>query len=111
MDPILYDNSSGSGLEDMVIDHYTDHQKYPWAHMKAFIMAFNTEFLLVAEAEEAMVKLEGCTYFQKFHESANAYIDGFQDLIKKAGLMDITSIIIKFQQGLQDSLLRVAQAT
>ena len=62
---------------DDVIDHYTNHQKYPWANMKAFVAAFNTEFLPVAEAEEAMVKLEGCTYFQKANKSANMDIDGF----------------------------------
>ena len=89
---------------DVVIDHYTDHQKYPWADMKAFIAAFNMKFLPVAEAEEAMVKLEGHTYFQKANKSANMYIDRFQDLVKKASLTDITSIIIKFQRGLQDSL-------
>ena len=50
------------------------------------------------------MKLEGCTYFQKANESADMYIDRFRDLVKKAGLMDITSIIIKFQRGLQDSL-------
>ena len=43
-----------------MIDHYTNHQKYPWANMKSFVAAFNTEFL--AEAEEAMVKLEGHMY-------------------------------------------------
>ena len=82
---------------DAVIDHYTNHQKYPWADMKAFIAAFNMEFLPIAEAEEAMVRLEGCTYFQKGNESADTYIYGFQDLIKKAGLTDVTLIIIKFQ--------------
>ena len=71
---------------DMVIDHYTDHQRYPWDDMKAFMTAFNMEFLPVVEAEEAMVKLEGCMYFQKVHESADTYIDRFQDLNKKAGL-------------------------
>ena len=60
MDPILHDNRSV--WRDAVIDHYTDHQKYLWANMKAFVAAFNTEFLPVAEAEEAMVKLEGHTY-------------------------------------------------
>ena len=75
-----------------------------WADMKAFIAAFNMEFLPIAEAEEAMVRLEGCTYFQKGNESADTYIDGFQDLFKKAGLTDVTSIIIKFRWGLQDSL-------
>ena len=83
---------------------YTNHQKYPWANMKAFVAAFNKEFMPVAEAEEAMVKLEGCTYFQKAHKSTDMYVDRFRDLIKKAGLTDITSIIIKFQWGLQDSL-------
>ena len=82
---------------DAAIDHYTNHQKYPWADMKAFVAAFNTEFLPVAEAEEAMVKLEGHTYFQKANKSADTYIDGFRDLIKKAGLTDVTSIVIKFQ--------------
>ena len=61
----------------MAIDHHTDHQKYPWADIKAFITAFNTEFLPVTEAEEVMVKLEGRMYFQKAHKSTNAYIDGF----------------------------------
>ena len=89
---------------DAAIDHYTNHQKYPWADMKAFVAAFNTEFLPVAEAKEAMAKLEGCMYFQKANESADTYIDRFQDLIKKAGLMDVTSIVIKFRRGLQDSL-------
>ena len=51
-----------------------------------------------------MVKLEGHTYFQKANESADTYINGFRDLIRKAGLMDVTSIIIKFRQGLQDAL-------
>ena len=87
-----------------MIDHYTNHQKYPWADMKAFVTAFNMEFLPVTEAKEAMVKLEGHTYFQKAHESADAYIDGFRDLVKKAGLMDVMSIVIKFRRGLQDSL-------
>ena len=71
-----------------MIDHYTDHQKYPWANMKAFKAAFNMEFLPIAEAKEAMVKLEGCMYFQKANESADMYIDRFQDLVKKASLMD-----------------------
>ena len=62
---------------DVAIDHYTNHQKYPWADMKAFITVFNMEFLPVAEAEEVMVKLEGRAYFQKAHESADVYIDGF----------------------------------
>ena len=53
--------------------------------------------LPLAEAEEAMVKLEGCMYFQKANESADKYIDGFRDLVKKAGLTDVTSIIIKFR--------------
>ena len=91
---------------DVAIDHYTNHQKYPWANMKALVTAFNAEFLPVAEAEEAMVKLEGRMYFQKAHESADAYIHGFRDLVKKAGLTDITSIVIKFRPGLQDSLAR-----
>ena len=82
---------------DMVIDRYTNHQKYPWADMKAFTTAFNAEFLPVTEAEEAMVKLEGHTYFQKAHESADVYIDGFRDLVKKAGLTDVMLIIIKFR--------------
>ena len=82
---------------DVAIDHYTNHQKYPWADMKAFVTAFNMEFLPVAEAKEAMVKLEGRMYFQKAHESADVYIDGFQDLVKKASLMDVTSIVIKFR--------------
>ena len=81
---------------DAAIDHYTNHQKHPWADMKAFIAAFNMEFLPIAEAEEAMVKLEGCTYFQKANKSADMYFNGFRDLVKKAGLTDITSIIIKF---------------
>ena len=89
---------------DVAIDHYTNHQKYPWADMKAFVTAFNVEFLPVTEAEEAMVKLEGRMYFQKAHESADVYIDGFRDLVKKAGLTDITLIVIKFRRGLQDSL-------
>ena len=82
---------------DVGIDHYTNHQKYPWADMKAFVTAFAVEFLPVVEAEEAMVKLEGRTYFQKAHKSADAYIDGFRDLVKKAGLTDVTSIVIKFR--------------
>ena len=81
---------------DVAIDHYTNHQKYPWADMKAFVTAFNAEFLPVAEAKEARVKLEGHMYFQKAHESTDAYIDGFRDLVKKASLTDITSIVIKF---------------
>ena len=86
---------------DAVIDHYTNHQKYPWANMKAFIAAFNMEFLPVAEA-----KVEGHTYFQKANESTDTYINGFRDLVKKASLMDVTSIVIKFRWGLQDSLAR-----
>ena len=62
---------------DTAIDHYTDHQKYPWADMKAFVAAFNMEFLPISEAEEVMVKLEGHTYLQKADESANMYIDRF----------------------------------
>ena len=89
---------------DAAIDHYTNHQKYPWADMKAFVAAFNMEFLPIAEAEEAMVKLAGRTYFQKANESADTYIDGFRDLVKKASLTDVTSIVIKFRRGLQDSL-------
>ena len=45
--------------------------------MKAFVAAFNMEFLPVADAEEAMVKLEGRMYFQKANESADMYIDRF----------------------------------
>ena len=62
---------------DAAIDHYTNHKKYPWADMKAFVAAFNTEFLPIAEAKEAMVKLEGRMYFQKANKSANMYIDRF----------------------------------
>ena len=62
---------------DVAIDHYTNHQKYPWANMKVFIAAFNMEFLPIAEAEEVKVKLEGCMYFQKANESADMYIDRF----------------------------------
>ena len=82
---------------DAVIDHYTNHQKYPWADMKAFIAAFNMEFLPIAEAEEAMVKLEGHMYFQKANESADMYLNTFRDLVKKASLTDVTSIVIKFR--------------
>lgn len=87
-----------------VLTHFTDHGKYKWTTLYDFQAEFAREFLPIAEQEEAIVTLEGRTYFQKSSESVDAYVDRFRSLVKKANLADGSSVVIKFRRGLQESL-------
>lgn len=47
------------------MDFQAANQKLPWDMLDEFVEAFTEEFFPVAEAQEAMVRLEGKEYFQK----------------------------------------------
>ena len=89
---------------DDQLEYLHVHESFPWDTMEAFWTMFDTEFTPVAESQEAIVKLEGRSYFQKTSESVDAYIDGFRQLVKKAQLQDKPSIVLKFRRGLLESL-------
>ncbi len=80
------------------------HESFPWETMEDFWTIFDTEFTSVAESQEAIVKLEGRSYFQKTSEPVDTYIDGFRQLVKKAQLQDKSSIVLKFRRRLLESL-------
>ena len=69
---------------DDQLEYLHVHESFPWDTMEAFWTMFDTEFTPVAESQEAIVKLEGRSYFQKTSESVDTYIDGFRQLVKKA---------------------------
>lgn len=89
---------------DEQLEYLAEHHKYRWDTMEAFNEAFTVEFLPVAEAQEALVKLEGRSYHQKPGESVDTYIDSFRDLVKKAKLVDKGPIVVKFRRGLAENI-------
>lgn len=95
-----------AGFRDEVLDEVSKHPegKYRWETLEEFQKEFNREFTPVAEREEAMVKLEGESYFQKPNESVGDYIDSFKALVRRAGISDLATIVLKFRRGLARNL-------
>ena len=85
-------------FRDEALDKASRHPEgqYCWAKLEDFQEEYKTEFMLVAEWEEAMVKLEGKSYFQKPNDSVNNYINWFKVLVRHAGIVDKGTIVLKF---------------
>lgn len=91
-------------FRDAALESYIENSCYPWETMEAFTKAFRMEFCPVAEREEALVKLEGDSYFQKSSESVSDYIDSFRALVRKAGVADPATAVLKFRRGLHHTI-------
>ena len=89
---------------DEELENLANNGTWTWATLEDFWTAFDTEFTPVAESQEAIVKLEGRSYYQKPSDSVDTYIDNFRSLVKKAKLTDLPAIVLKFRRGLSDSL-------
>ena len=51
----------------------------------------------------AIKKLESTTYYQKT-QSVDDYLDEFTELVAEAGYMDLKTIVVKFQKGLDPQI-------
>ncbi len=68
--------------------------------MTGFVAEFQWEFYPISADEDALVVLEGSSYFQKSGELVDSYVDRFQELSKCAELVDTCTLVIKLCQGL-----------
>lgn len=88
-----------------VLQYYADNeQTYKWTTIDEFVAEFKTEFLPINEKEEALITLEGRSFYQGKTELVDAYVDRFRSLVKRAGLEDPGTLVIKFRRGLTDTL-------
>ena len=66
---------------------------------------FVSKFCQKDEATAALTKLESTHYYQG-RKSVDDYIDEFSELVDEAGYTDGLAIVMKFQKGLNQDILR-----
>ena len=74
-----------------------------------FKSKFHKEFCPANSDSAAINKLESTTYYQKT-QSIDNYLDEFPDLIAESRYMDLKTLVVKFQKGL-DPQIQNAVAT
>ncbi len=106
---ILRFMTSGQALTwgNRILRDFLEKSAYPWESMTRFVVEFQQEFYPILVDEDALVVLEGSSYFQKSGKLVDSYVDRFRELSKCAELVDARTLLIKLHRGL---LLYIAEA-
>ncbi len=99
---ILTFMTSGRALtwRNGILTDFAEKSAYPWESMTGFVAEFQREFYPISADEDALVVLEGSSYFQKSGKLVDSYVDRFRELSKRAELVDARTLIIKLRRGL-----------
>lgn len=99
---ILTFMTSGRALtwRNGILTDFAEKSAYPWESMTGFVAEFQREFYPISADEDALVVLEGSSYFQKSGELVDSYVDRFRELSKRAELVDARTLVIKLRRGL-----------
>jgi hypothetical protein len=103
---------SGRALsfQQRAVEYYSTSSAYEWSSWSNFEKAFREEFFPINEVEDALLALEGTSYYQG-KRAMDVYIDEFQVLVDRAQMKDVASRVVKFRRGMNQDIQQAIQTS